>query len=768
MKKKIKQTGSIFLFKKIKLSHGFHAVAPNLVKIAGCTFKLEPRMPTFPVLANPANVLYVQPIAQGGSAVARAVASSLLYRYTGVNSGMGSALKDAVTPLQLLQAVLAEWLYVYASLQKNDRKGLPLARLSTALQAPFIGTDRPPEVALAASGEHVPSFVSLLGFLADWMGSVFPAYTKLSCGEVAVAAALQECRRIRPSSVPLDSPVHKAFLHGSALPSHDFIAALNTMFSASTASPHPTAVVTATGKASVIVRVRSLSQKQQNILPPLDFSEYAGDLTALLPDAIDLEFNSPDVEYKTLLKGENAVVCETPDGEWFPVFPVELTDAVFQKVVVAATAEALVSAISVFPEPSFAEFREVVTKAARLNAAHPVDQVKQAVLAAFLERFPASLIVKADKQDDMTPKGDTAVKDDDYVERVGADTVSEKSSDDEAVEEDEEEAEESTMDVDIFLKVPETAMTLYFSHEHAASTLVPTFPALLHFFENHRVVEAVGKSKRKPLHVVNNENVIVAECEKLTRADESASKRNVLRVRPPTVSGRTVGPGSTDISGTPCITVVFMREVLLAIALNGKQARELLKRLWDLHGSDVPDSNFDNEVSGKIITDVVAQGAEVLKYAARWMTGVLAEIIIPGHHLQQVVDLVADLHESLEVSVMEYEGRTLVGKKKKVGAATVAVHAELQPDGETGMRLKPLKKPLLIDVHDLDCHVTPCLLGFLITSTQVSLLKTFGQPKMCRSVLDILKSIDTDDIPDPELTTVMFKDAKTLKRLLSI
>ena len=95
------------------------------------------------------------------------------------------------------------------------------------------------------------------------------------------------------------------------------------------------------------------------------------------------------------------------------------------------------------------------------------------------------------------------------------------------------------------------------------------------------------------------------------------------------------------------------------------------------------------------------------------------------------------------------------------------MHSELhKTDGSTALRVKALRKPLIIDVSDFDSYTVPCLLGFFVTSTQVALLRDMATPALCDGLLSIVKSIDADDISDGELTSVMFKDARALKRLL--
>ena len=720
-------------------------------------------MTTFPVLANSENVFYIQPIAQGSGAAARAIASALFYRYVGINSGFGSTLEDASTPLQTLQAILAEWLFVYAHLQTAG-PALTMTKLSHILQDPFIGTDTSPEVSLAASGTHVPSCVSLLGFLSDWVGSVAPATLTLRCGNVHAVTApiIRSLGLIRPAALPADTPVFKAYLEGSKLEPHALVARLNVMFTA-TATPHPTTIVVAAGISETTVRVRSLSQKQQSVLPPVDFSDYPAALTVTLPGEIEVE--AVHSEELGAARGTTTLVCSTPSGAWFPVYPIELSDAVLQGVAVTASAEVLVASIEV-SAPSFAEFREVASKAILLNGGFSAAEVKQAVKVAFLDRFPSSPVsshhTNADGETVLTTVTTTSV------------TTAKASVPDN------EEVAVSGVPKEIILKDANKVMTLYFVNRKF-STLQLRLKAVTDFFSETRLVQWREGGGKKMYAIANASDHVLADAQPRSGG---AGTQKILDIHPRTVAVP-LGTDFADLSTRPCVTVVFTREDLLAIALSGKRSRALLKALWKLRGPSVIGSNFDYAVSTAIITEVLENGVRCLRQAARWMRGVLAEIIIDAQHAERVAALAAELYESLDVFVLESGERTLVAKKTAHHACLeFLVHSELvesrnsdsnsdsdsddssiRPSAELLLK-KLTTPPILLSIEEVDSLSEPSLVGILITSCQVALLRGLGDSALCDQLLQILKAVDSEDINASELASVMRKDTRALKRAL--
>ena len=760
-------------------------------------------MSTFPVLASSDNVFYIQPIAAGQLQTARAVASALLYRYAGINTGFGAeSTAKLQQPLHILQVTLAEWLLVYAHLSDV----ISMAHTNT-LGAPYVGTHKPPQVTLAASGNHVPSFISLLGFLSDWVGAVMPLYTPLMSGNTSavIKPLLKSIEHIRVTNLAEASPVFRAYVSGKGLSQKDFIHSLNTMFGNNDrqAPPsHVTRIITANGHTPVIVRVRRMARKQSCIPTPVDAALYSEDLEMLVPSTITmLDANTPDA-----MCGVDVVVCVSKDlrGACFPVFPMELSDAVLQAVPVTAAAETLVNAISV-ASPAFAELREVTSKALLLGFILPAVQIKQIIREAFADKFPrstaATAVAAVDPIDDGTGEGGEGSDNDETSDRGGSDDEDAEGSDDDETSdrgssEDEDGSTPPPLPLCEQMVVGDDAITLYFSRKSFES-LQLQFLTVYDFYDSIQLVMDsderyfiidTDSSKEEhsggtTKHAAAKETVKVLAHASLNPSERSTSKK-VFTVRggpsAATTSARIYADELTSVSNTPLTTAVFTREDLLAITLSGETAHDFLRQLWDLHVFGIPGSNFDDDASAHIIDDILLNGLDALQNAGMWQHGVLVEIVFTYENAEEAAQLLEDLYDSLQVLVLQFEDRTLLSYRRgqktrdlpeKVLACTELTCSSTDPD-DNGMVLSPLPRAVSLAITDVDAITEPWLRGVCIAETQLSLFACAQQHYRNRAAVrnalhGILKAANTSNIHSSELAIAMSNDIRVFRRALA-
>ena len=159
-----------------------------------------------PITPSADNVLALQPMAQEYLAPARAIATSLAYRYMGLNLGYGAARRSATspdaalavhnTPVHHVQVALAEWLYVFAALAHSNHDCGTMTALDPTCKAFSVAgvavINSPSELLTAPegvrAGTHFPSLSSVLVYLADWLGAVVPLSQTLSRGDVSAVA----------------------------------------------------------------------------------------------------------------------------------------------------------------------------------------------------------------------------------------------------------------------------------------------------------------------------------------------------------------------------------------------------------------------------------------------------------------------------------------------------------------------------------------------------------------------------------------------------
>jgi hypothetical protein len=652
----------------------------------------------------------------------------------------------------VLQVLVAEWLYVYAGVsEQHDAASMLSMTKARGLPEPYVGTEAPGDVRLAQSGRHIPSFTSLLGYCADWIGTVAPSYVSISSGDLgkAVRTYTGNALRILPSRLPLHSPVHAAFVTGKALPPTLFIRYLNAMLQLETHALHATRIVVATAASHALthVRVRAFSRKQQHsVCNPMDLTLVCpAEYTASVPAEISL----PTQETSDAIAGISVVVCWLNDSDWFPVFPGALTDAALQKVVIHAMADTLVQAISV-KTPGYAELREVTGKALLLNVSTSAsaDFVKAAVHAAFRETFPKSVAAAA----------------------VAAAAVSSSPGSSSA-------RQSPALQPKAFIPHYKLSLlTFYFTPSNFVA-LEPELQAIQAFLENVKLVKESGSDA---LWLTDAAGGVTG---KVSPSSDAAYKFRVDAV----TSSTTLPSGTVDILGTPMLAVPFMREDLLSIALSGKRSQQTFKRLWALHQRDIVGNYFDDDTSDAIAEHVVGGG--VLRHADAWSPGVLMQVVFSGDDAQLATELLQTLFAELKLFAFVYEGETFLTQQKPAeGFVVPEATLERSEDGSddddaeegTGggkdsdvldvqeLAMYALEEhssvPSRIAVRDVEAIVTPFVRGICVTTAQIAVIRGVGSEELQTSLETILRAAEENvaELTSSQLARCMKQDLATV------
>lgn len=677
-----------------------------------------------PTLAVEDSTLVLQPIAQGYIPTARAVATALLYRYMGINTGFGvesqtstAATRAQPTPLHLLQVVFAEWLLVYAGLEA-DGHDLSMVGVS-GLKEPFIGTTSPSDVPKSASGSHIPSFASLLAFLADWIGSIVPSYTSITCGDLDAETTpfLKTIASIRVASQSSDKPIHDVFKRGVELSPEDFIDHLNTMLVRAEAKHGTRILIGECSSETKKVYLRKVYGKSTSILPPIDLSIVcSATQTVSVPVSITLN----EDEVVDAISGVNVVIGKSENGAWNPVLPTFLADAALQRVAIEATAETLVAAITT-ASPGFAELREILSKAYILNFATNTEVVKTSVSAAFAARFPDSPAIKKTKTS-PTPTHP-------LLRALPFRVHSARQTH----------------------KLAGPLLSLYYIPE-TFRKLQDDIAAVLSFFETFDLVKTPSKT------------LFISRPSTCLGTLEAHPYEDYFEVSPSNDAIPDALPLESAL-GKPMWSVILMREDLLAIALSSSsKPRKALAKLWELHTRDVVGSRFDDDVSESIVTEVVEKGADALRGAAEWVYGPLMELVFSFEHQDAALGLLQQLQNSTDVFVAEKDGKTFVGYRG-VRRGLVTVSKVMHGDKE--LFLKDLSEEQVLRVADLDACSEPPLHGLILSTTQAALFAGAANSDLRAALERLVRHTKSEVVNSQDLIETMEQDIEDLQDYLA-
>ena len=329
---------------------------------------------TFPVLPSPQNAFALQPIAQGYLTAARAVATAIMYRYTGINLGHGmsgacagsgdylAALEAAPSTLHYAQIVLAEWLVVYAALATEYGAIGTVGSVDAACPA-FAGVavvNTPGDmvggvsdaVLSIGSGAAFPSLSCVLAYLADWYGAVAPAYYTLPNGDVrAVTQPLMaDVHFVRVSNMPVGCLAQGLLAQGLALTDGAFLRAIQLFLdgAAMVQEPHSCRLVLgeAHGDRAALYLMESTTASCGVAAAHDAAGVHGRHDTAVVCSLMTVSTAQVDA----LLTSTCACVVHgrttsKADDEWQPVLPVELSDAVLQPLALQASAASFVAAL---------------------------------------------------------------------------------------------------------------------------------------------------------------------------------------------------------------------------------------------------------------------------------------------------------------------------------------------------------------------------------------------------------------------------------------
>lgn len=399
-----------------------------------------PTSTCLPVFPSPGNAFAVQPIHQGYIPAARAVAASMIYRYTGINTGYGvaepfntsskptehtidSALKSMTTPLHFFQVVMAEWLLVYAALARRlHEQDKPQASfLKASLPEPFhnlVPVDSPASLlsddqcrVLIASEQAMPSLAAVLVFLTDWYGGVAASYCRLTHGDIqsTVEAILPMVHALRPSRYDAKHVLRTLLAEGMRMAAPDFFLYLNKVLgNGIDKNPHPCAAAVTLAEGSTMdLRVCESTSASKDVSPAMDATlVYSPELVVPVPTKARASSQLID----TLLSSKHAGVVRTAQNHWMPLLPSSLVDAALEYVAVQATTMTLVKALQT-TEPAPRDAQEVLMRARMLYFTSDDRMVEDAVKTAFAARFGTDVVSVDEDDDDNSPPKEAEVSD---------------------------------------------------------------------------------------------------------------------------------------------------------------------------------------------------------------------------------------------------------------------------------------------------------------------------------------------------------------------
>ena len=251
--------------------------------------------------------------------VARAVASSLLFRYARLVSGV-----DPTSPAILVQTALAEWLLVVAGLQ-DGAGDLPAGSLVAlrpeALPAGASVCNSPREflrdtdtlLPRVRAGNLFVPLAAAVAFLVRWFGSVHPLFQGCldASSEAQWARQREEVSLFCPSHATDGSPISKALAWGLELEASAFVACLNRVLRHDAdANPSPVRVLVLPAHGPLVraniqeLQARLLAAGLAGASPTLDAEVRVPSAAQATPSQME-EALSPEV----------AVLVQGPVGE---------------------------------------------------------------------------------------------------------------------------------------------------------------------------------------------------------------------------------------------------------------------------------------------------------------------------------------------------------------------------------------------------------------------------------------------------------------------
>jgi hypothetical protein len=747
-------------------------------------------------------------------AAARAVATALVYRYMGVNTGYGAAgraVHDASTaiakhdtPTHVVQVVLAEWLYVFAALaaeaaeaDDDDVVGETSAGVAArvgvvsglkadadifkdvavVLNSPVDVLTRPDVV---ADGTHFPSLSCVLVYLADWLGAVLPVYKTLTRGDVrsVVSVLMPRVHALRVTDMPPSCLAARLLRRGLAMSDEVFITHVQRFLHAGRSHvPHAsTLVVTRArdaerkwGPASVAASTSACP----SIATAIDAaSSYAALYTQAVPTSMVV---LPDDVDALLSSGLVCVV--TGGGKWFPVLAFELTDAALEYMVVDAATATLVNALS--PQASETDYIETRSRACNLFYTANQKTVVNSVRTAFLTRFP-SVALRLGRRDVQT-EGDsrqTHAKTETATETATATvTVKDKTT---------------TTTKQPTLATPQASaqpagvakpsivvrpgrhvhkeggsmLSLYYTPE-VWTGFQKALQTVTAFFKRHEVLRtATGQTY---FVSTRQDGAFTASCELVkdgtVYVGRSIKGRNGADVVDDTVIMNPTD--ATKLAEAPYWSVVLMREDLLALAIGGanragRAAQYALAELWTRHVQGLDGRRFKDSITHELLQTVLdGKDARVLG-GARWAPGAMAELVFGFWDVTETLDNLKLLDDFLSTTrVVQHDGATL--SSGRVGPHGVTVLSQFVVDGDDLVLERNKGTYTLVRYNEIAAWSEPLLRGLCITTTQACIFDAFGTVSEREALRSIVNACKPEDVNAEMLFMVTLKDKQELQ-----
>lgn len=706
----------------------------------------------FPVTPSPTNAFALQPVAQEYMAAARAVATSVAYRYTGINLGYGytrgrvAVLDDVLTahptPMHYAQVVLAEWLLVFAalftshpdcgcmtSLNPGSAAFTAPDRRSTVVNSPAEVLTRPEDV---GAGTHFPSLSAVLVYIADWLGAVIPAYQSLSHGDVkgTVKPLLHRIQPLFVSTAPPSCAARTWLKQGKALSDDAFVVAVaEFMRVGGETVQHACRLVTADAddEAEWVQQFVSTSTAGcSGVAVAIDAAtSYRASQVVYVPQSVFLAERDID----TALDSRTAVVARGA-GKWFPLLPFELGDAALEYVVIDAATATLVNAL---PKTASArDFQEVRSRACTLFYTGNQRAVTAAARSAFETRFP-----------------DVALA----LKTVRA--VPDKSSTDDV-----------TVHPGRHAHPGGTMLGVYYTPE-AWQALQPQLSEVVSFFRRTEVLRTADghtyfatiahQPDGIPLHTATHE---------LTRNGRSYNARQLSRP----VAMLASAVGTSQLVQAPFWSVVLMREDLLAIAVSDRAsyARRALVDLWARHVPGLAGRRFQDEIAVGIITATVNAKKRRVSGAAKWAAGAMVELVFGFWDVSSTLDLLDDLDTFLtKARVVQHTARgSTVHDELSVGVetecgATMSTRFLMDGDDLVAVSIPPHECPT-VPFDAIAAWTEPLLRGFCITTTQAAVISALGTPTEQAALQYVAHACEPEQINTTTLYTVTAHDKAEL------
>jgi hypothetical protein len=728
----------------------------------------------FPVTPSADNAFALQPIAQEYLAAARAVATALLYRYTGVNLGYGAPAAAATrvrgkdgsvdahlaahpSPLHYAQVVLAEWLLVFSAVAERHTDFGNLTHVNPSCKA-FAGLrviNAPSELLLAPDevfrGTAVPSLSCVLVYVADWLGTVLPAYQSLMHGDVknTVKPLLSRIKALRVRSMAADTALNVLLHSGEAQTSGAFVHYIGRFFATDRALvAHNCAllVVAACDEEVWVPRAVAASTSGcTNVAVAIDAATfYRSTFTVAVPPSVTIRVDDIDAAM------DSRTICVARGGtrrdKWFPLLPFELADAALEYVVIDAATATLVNALPGSATP--ADHVEVQSKACTLFYAANQGVVINAARTAFLERFPSTCTSISTPTSTVQPTT-KIVETADIVVRPGRHVHSGGG----------------------------TMLSLYYTPETWAD-LQSDVDIMLGFFKKHEVVRnAAGRSFFATVnvpahHTIDDDDDAIT----YTTTHELTRNNSAYVAHAVPISTDVRQTESTQLSQAPFWSLVFMREDLLAIATSGKRdgARKALAALWTHHVPRLAGRRFHDNLTYQLIADTLAATPTCIPGANKWAAGAMVELVFGFWDVDVVLHYVGVLDDFLSTTrvVQHYENKD---DEPNATCLSVGFHPNSESKAITAYGRFVCKSDADADT-DADDYVLqnvpkgsidpesilawsePPLRGLCITTTQIAILAAFGTAEQQKALQDVARACDLEQINTEALYRVTVHD----------